>query len=54
MPLENLPPSDEATGVVIDSLLDPDAIAKTYLDVHNQHRSAWTWELELRPWLEKF
>ncbi len=46
--------SDEAKGVVIDSLLDPDAIAKTYLDVHNQHRSAWTWELELRPWLEKF
>ena len=46
--------SEEATGVVIDSLLDPDAIAKAYLDVHNQNRSAWTWELELRPWLEKF
>jgi len=46
--------SEEVTGVVIDSLLDPDAIAKAYLDVHNQNRSAWTWELELRPWLEKF
>jgi NAD(P)-dependent dehydrogenase (short-subunit alcohol dehydrogenase family) len=34
--------------------LDPDAIARTYLDLHRQHRSAWTWEIELRPWLEKF
>lgn len=39
---------------VTDSLLDPDAIARTYLDVHRQHRSAWTWEVELRPWVEKF
>ncbi len=37
-----------------DSKLDPDAIARTYLDVHRQHRSAWTWEVELRPWVEKF
>ncbi len=37
-----------------DERLDPDAIAKTYLDVHAQHRSAWTWELELRPWSERF
>ena len=42
------------TGEVTDSLLDPDAIARTYLDVHRQHRSAWTWEVELRPWVEKF
>ena len=37
-----------------DAHLDPDAIAQSYLDVHQQHRSAWTWELELRPWVEKF
>jgi len=37
-----------------DSLLDPDAIATNYLSVLNQPRNAWTWELEMRPWLEKF
>jgi NAD(P)-dependent dehydrogenase (short-subunit alcohol dehydrogenase family) len=37
-----------------DSMLDPDAIAQSYLQVLRQPRSAWTWELELRPWVEKF
>jgi short-subunit dehydrogenase len=37
-----------------DSLLDPDAIAQTYLHVLRQPRSAWTHEVELRPWVEKF
>ena len=37
-----------------DSFLDPDAIAQSYLDLLRQHRSAWAWEIELRPWLEKF
>jgi NAD(P)-dependent dehydrogenase (short-subunit alcohol dehydrogenase family) len=37
-----------------DSTLDPDAIAQTYLDVLRQPRSAWTWEVELRPWVERF
>ena len=37
-----------------DSFLDPDAIAANYLHVLKQPRSAWTWELELRPWVEKF
>ena len=37
-----------------DDRLDPDAIAETYLHVHRQPRSAWTWEVELRPWVEKF
>jgi len=35
-------------------MLDPDAIAEAYLQFHNQHRSAWAWEVELRPWVEKF
>ena len=37
-----------------DSLLDPDAIAETYWATLMQHRSAWSWEIEVRPWLEKF
>ncbi len=36
------------------SLLDPDAIAASYWSVLRQPRSAWTWELELRPWVENF
>ena len=37
-----------------DGTLDPDAIAETYLHIHRQHRSAWTWEVEVRPWVETF
>jgi NAD(P)-dependent dehydrogenase (short-subunit alcohol dehydrogenase family) len=37
-----------------DSMLDPDAIAQTYLNLLQQHRSAWAWEVELRPWVERF
>jgi len=37
-----------------DSLLEPSAIANAYLSLHLQHRSAWTHELDLRPWVEKF
>lgn len=37
-----------------DSYLDPDAIAASYMHVLKQPRSAWTWELELRPWVERF
>ena len=37
-----------------DSMLDPDAIALSYWGVLQQPRSAWTWEMELRPWVEKF
>src|SRR5581483_1332096 len=37
-----------------DSFLDPDAIALSYWNVLQQPRSAWTWEMELRPWVEKF
>src|SRR5690348_18509960 len=44
-----VPPADNP-----DSLLDPDAIAETYLNILNQPRSAWSSEVELRPWVEKF
>jgi NAD(P)-dependent dehydrogenase (short-subunit alcohol dehydrogenase family) len=37
-----------------DGMLLPDEIAKNYLHVFRQHRSAWTWEVELRPWIERF
>ena len=37
-----------------DSHLSPDAIAEAYLAVHRQHRSAWSFEVELRPWVETF
>ena len=37
-----------------DGVLLPDEIAKNYLHVYRQHRSAWTWEVELRPWVERF
>ena len=37
-----------------DALLDPDAIATSYWHVLQQPRSAWTWEMELRPWVENF
>src|SRR5262245_56590066 len=37
-----------------DSMLDPDAIAASYMHLLYQPRSAWAWEIELRPWVEKF
>ena len=37
-----------------DSTLDPDAIAESYLYLLLQPRSAWTWEIEVRPWVERF
>ena len=45
---ERHPQTDE------DVMLEPDAIAQTYMAVLNQHRSAWTQELDLRPWVETF
>jgi NAD(P)-dependent dehydrogenase (short-subunit alcohol dehydrogenase family) len=44
------PPRDDQP----DSTLDPDAIAQTYVDVLRQPRSAWSSEIELRPWVERF
>jgi NAD(P)-dependent dehydrogenase (short-subunit alcohol dehydrogenase family) len=37
-----------------DGLLAPEAIAESYLQLHRQHRSAWAWEIALRPWVENF
>ena len=37
-----------------DAMLEPDAIAETYMAVLNQHRSAWSLEIDLRPWQESF
>ena len=37
-----------------DRQLDAEAIASNYLHVHQQHRSCWAWEIELRPWTENF
>ena len=45
---------DRAAGRGPDGLLHPDEIARTYLHAHRQQRSAWTWEFELRPWVENF
>ena len=43
-----------AIQVDADALLDLDATALTYLNVLRQPRSVWTWEMELRPWVEHF
>jgi NAD(P)-dependent dehydrogenase (short-subunit alcohol dehydrogenase family) len=37
-----------------DRMLDPDGIAQTYVDVLRQPRNAWSFEVELRPWVESF
>lgn len=47
-------PEDPRRQRGADGLLEPAAIAETYLHVHAQPRSAWTWEVELRPWVEPF
>ena len=37
-----------------DGILNPEAIAEAYWQLHLQHRSAWTHEMDLRPWMETF
>ena len=46
--------SGEGDARLPDGRLAPDAIAEVYLDLHRQHRSAWTQEIDLRPWVERF
>ncbi|HVW68278.1 MAG TPA: SDR family NAD(P)-dependent oxidoreductase [Steroidobacteraceae bacterium] len=43
-----------AADARVDELLNPDAVAETYWQLHLQHRSAWTHELDLRPYKESF
>ncbi len=45
---------ERAAAAGPDGLLDPDSIAEAYWQLHRQPRSAWTQELDLRPWSEKF
>src|SRR5262249_49610865 len=45
---------DRAKAAGADGLLSPDAIAETYWQLHRQPRSAWTHELDLRPYKEQF
>ncbi|MDP5053344.1 MAG: SDR family NAD(P)-dependent oxidoreductase [Congregibacter sp.] len=49
---ENFP--DAASLAHKDGLVDPDALARNYLMLHEQPRSAWTFELDVRPWIEKW
>jgi len=49
---ENVPGASELLKV--DGLLSPDQIAINYVHLHKQHRTSWTHELDLRPYLEKF
>ncbi|MEM8605462.1 MAG: SDR family oxidoreductase [Myxococcota bacterium] len=49
---ENFPGASELKEV--DGLLDPDAIADNYWHLHDQPRTAWTYELDLRPYMESF
>ena len=44
----------QRTGSGPDAVLEPDAIADAYFALFRQHRSAWAWEIELRPWVETF
>ncbi len=44
----------DSQGDDSDRQLDADAIALNYLQLHQQHRSCWAWEIELRPWVESF
>jgi NAD(P)-dependent dehydrogenase (short-subunit alcohol dehydrogenase family) len=46
--------ADSPSSNVDDAMLEPDAIAEVYLSVLNQHRSAWSHEVDLRPWKENF
>ena len=46
--------NDKPSSNADDAMLEPDAIAEVYLSVLNQHRSAWSLEVDLRPWKENF
>lgn len=48
------PPASPGNPAQPDAQLEPDAIAETYFYLAQQPRSAWSWEIELRPWVERF
>ncbi len=52
--IERLGGDERAAARGADGMLHPDHIAETYLHIHRQRRTAWTWEVELRPWVENF
>lgn len=52
--LDGLILTEGRTPPVPDAHLDPAAIAEAYVQLHQQPRSAWTQELDLRPWSERF
>ncbi len=47
-------PGRDAGARGADGMLSPDAIAESFLYLHRQHRSAWSWEIAVRPWVESF
>jgi len=47
-------PNDPRTDRGLDGLLKPESIANSYYNFWRQPRDSWAWELELRPWVEKF
>lgn len=47
-------PERDAQARGPDGMLRPEAIAESFLHLHRQHRSAWSWEIAVRPWLENF
>lgn len=49
---ENHPRAAEL--VKSDGLVDPDELSALYLDIHQQQRSAWTFEMDVRPWIENW
>ncbi|MDV3352494.1 hypothetical protein SPB21_17015 [Leptothoe sp. ISB3NOV94-8A] len=49
-----LPPGQQQSADSPDRFLEPDEYATSYWHILQQHRSAWTWEIELRPWVERF
>lgn len=46
--------ADAVAAMPEDGILNPDDIAENYLFLHNQPRSAWTFEMDVRPWCEKW
>lgn len=48
------PPGHAGDPAHPDAMLEADAIAETYFQLAQQHRSAWSWEIEVRPWVERF